>query len=204
MNSINRHMGPVVAAGVLALAVQAAAQDPDEVRRLFEAGQYERVEAAAVPDAQPSVVYLAAQSHQKREGRDQALALYRRLANRPPSDPWHFVALSAQQVLEGQLDQAASSAQQAVKLAPALLEAHYQLGMAHAQRMAWREAAVAFEEATRLQPAHAYAHYYAGLMHSRSNRVDRMAIHFEQFLKLAPTAPERSEVLRIMRTVRGR
>ena len=41
-------------------------------------------------------------------------------------------------------------------------------------------------------------------MHYRANRPDRMAIHFEQFLKLAPEAPERPEVLQIMRTVRGR
>ncbi len=32
----------------------------------------------------------------------------------------------------------------------------------------------------------------------------RMANHFEQFLKLAPDAPERPEVMQIMKTVRGR
>jgi hypothetical protein len=31
-----------------------------------------------------------------------------------------------------------------------------------------------------------------------------MAIHFDRFLKLAPDAPERPEVMSIMRTVRGR
>jgi hypothetical protein len=41
-------------------------------------------------------------------------------------------------------------------------------------------------------------------MHYRANRPDRMANHFEQFLKLAPDAPERPEVMQIMKTVRGR
>ncbi len=50
----------------------------------------------------------------------------------------------------------------------------------------------------------AYAHYYGGMMHYRANRVDRMAVHFEQFLKLAPEAPERPEVLSIMRTLQSR
>ena len=41
-------------------------------------------------------------------------------------------------------------------------------------------------------------------MHYRANRPDRMASRFEQFLKLAPEAPERPEVLSIMKTIRGR
>jgi hypothetical protein len=41
-------------------------------------------------------------------------------------------------------------------------------------------------------------------MHYRAKRPDRMANHFEQFLKLAPEAPERPEVIQIMRTVRGK
>jgi hypothetical protein len=49
----------------------------------------------------------------------------------------------------------------------------------------------------------AYAHYYAGLMHYRAKQPDRMAIRFERFLQLAPDAPERPEVLQIMRTIRG-
>jgi hypothetical protein len=41
------------------------------------------------------------------------------------------------------------------------------------------------------------AHYYA-------QDPDRMATRFETFLKLAPDAPERPEVLRIMKAAKGR
>ena len=50
---------------ILAAAAQAAAQDPNEIRRLFEAGQYTQVVEATPPEAEPVVVYTAAQSHQK-------------------------------------------------------------------------------------------------------------------------------------------
>ena len=73
-----------------------------------------------------------------------------------------------------------------------------------AKQQDWNEGAAAFDRAAELNPSMAYAHYYGGLMHYRANRPDRMANHFEQFLKLAPNAPERPEVLQIMRTVRGR
>ena len=82
--------------------------------------------------------------------------------------------------------------------------AQYQLGLVLARRQDWREASEAFDRASDLDPANAYAHYYGGLMHYRANRPDRMANHFEQFLKLAPEAPERPEVLSIMKTIRGR
>ena len=73
-----------------------------------------------------------------------------------------------------------------------------------ARQQAWAEAAAEFDRAAELNPAHAYAHYYGGIMHNRANRTDQMAVHFEQFLALAPQAPERPEVLQIMRTIRGR
>ena len=85
-----------------------------------------------------------------------------------------------------------------------LPDAHFQLGLVLAKREDWRGAAEAFDRTTQLGPSMAYAHYYGGLMHYRAGRPDRMAIHFEQFLKLAPDAPERPEVLQIMKTVRGR
>ena len=83
-------------------------------------------------------------------------------------------------------------------------EAHYQLGLVLAKREEWASAATEFDKVTELSPSNAYAYYYGGLMHYRANRPDQMAIHFDRFLKLAPDAPERPEVMSIMRTVRGR
>jgi tetratricopeptide (TPR) repeat protein len=187
-----------------AVPMAALAQDAHEFQRMFEAGKYQQVVETASPDAPPPVLYTAAQSHQKLGSTDQALETYRRLANLPDSDPWHFVGLAGQQLIEGQNDAAVQSARRAVELAPSLPEAQYQLGLVLARREEWREAAEAFDRAVELDPANAYAHYYGGLMHYRANRTDRMAIRFEQFLKLAPEAPERPEVMQIMKTIRGR
>jgi tetratricopeptide (TPR) repeat protein len=155
-------------------------------------------------DDSPAAWYTTGQIRQREGAGDQALELYRRLADLPESDAWRFIGASAQQLMENQNDAALESAQRAVAMNGELAEAHFQLGLAQARRESWRDAAASFDRAAELNPGLAYAHYYGGLMHYRSNRTDRMAIHFEQFLKLAPEAPERAEVLQIMRTIRGR
>jgi tetratricopeptide (TPR) repeat protein len=180
------------------------AQVPADVQKLFEAGRLQQVVETAGPDAEPAVVYLLAQSHQKLGALEDARNAYAALADRPDTDAWHFIGLSARQVLDDDAGGALASARQAIAIDGNLADAHFQLGLAHAKRQEWREAASAFDRTAELQPAYAYAHYNGGLMHYRANRPDRMAVHFEQFLKLAPEAPERPEVLQIMRTVRGR
>ena len=179
------------------------AQGAAAVQRLFEAGQYEAViESAAVPEAAPTVLYLAAQSAQKRGTNDRALDFYQRLARR--ADAWRFIGVSGAHLVKGQATPALEAAQQAVAADHALPEAHYQLGLVFARSRAWPAAAEAFERAIEREPRFAYAYYYAGLAHYNAGRADKMANHFERFLKLAPEAPERLEVLQIMRTVRGR
>jgi tetratricopeptide (TPR) repeat protein len=189
---------------VSAFPLAAQAQDAAQFQRMFEAGKYQQVVESTSSDAPPPVLYTAAQSHAKLGATDQALDTYRKLAELPESDPWHFVGLAGQQLLEGQNDAALESAKRGVEMAPDLAEAQYQLGLVQARRQEWRDGAEAFDRAADLDPSNAYAHYYGGLMHYRANRPDRMAIHFEQFLKLAPEAPERPEVMQIMKTIRGR
>jgi tetratricopeptide (TPR) repeat protein len=189
---------------ILLIPTVAAAQDAAQVRKLFEAGQYQQAIDTAEGGESASALYTAAQSHQKLGESEQARATYDRLAARPEDDAWHFIGLSGQQLLNDSNDEALASAQQAVSVAGDLAEAHYQLGLVLAKRQDWRGAADAFGKAAQLNPGHAYAQYYGGLMEYRAGRPDRMANHFEQFLKLAPDAPERPEVLQIMRTVRGR
>ena len=180
------------------------AQDAAEVRKMYEAGRYQQVVESAGGAEDPAVVYTTAQSHQKLGATDQARQSYSALAGRAENDPWHFIGLSAQQLLDDNVDSAHEAAQQAVSRDGNLAEAHYQLGLVLAKREDWQSAAAAFDRAADLNPALAYAHYYGGLMHYRAGRPDRMANHFEAFLRLAPEAPERPEVLQIMRTVRGR
>jgi tetratricopeptide (TPR) repeat protein len=187
---------------LLVHAVPAVAQG--DVRKLFEAGQYQPVIDAAGPEAQAPTIYLAALSHQKAGALEPAVATARRLAALPEDGPWHFIGQSLVALLEAQVDAAAASAQRAVDMPGAPAEAHYQLGLVFARQQQWREAAEAFDRAIEADPLFAYAHYYAGLMHNRAKRTDLMAVRFDRFLKLAPDAPERPEVTQIMRTVRGR
>ena len=182
----------------------AFAQDGAGVRGLFEAGQYQQVIESADDAASTEALYAAAQSHQKLGATNEARGTYGRLAARPAGDVWHFIGLSGQALLDNQTDAALESARRATAMAGTLPDAHYQLGLVLAKREDWLGAAGAFDRAAELSPGYAYAHYYGGLMHYRASRPDRMAAHFEQFLKLAPEAPERPEVLQIMRTVRGR
>ena len=182
----------------------ALAQDPGEIQRLFEAGRFQQVVEATNPDSPPDVLYTTAQSQQKMGATDQAMQTFSRLAERPEGDPWRFIGLSGRQLTEGNVEAAVASGRQAVAMAGDLPQAHFQLGLALARAQQWNEAAAAFDAASERQPNNAYAHYYGGMMHYRANRVDRMAVHFEQFLKLAPEAPERPEVVSIMRTLQSR
>ena len=100
---------------VLVLAPMAAlSQDAGQLQRMFEAGKYQQVVETTSSDAPPPVLYTAAQSHQKLGATDQALETYRRLTDLPENDPWHFVRLAGQQLLEGQNDGAVDAARRAV------------------------------------------------------------------------------------------
>ncbi|NOT43334.1 MAG: tetratricopeptide repeat protein [Acidobacteria bacterium] len=186
------------------LVVVLPAQAPQPVQSLFDAGQYQQVVDMTPADAPAPAVFLAGQSQQKLGNTAGAAALYATLAARPEADPWHGVGLAATALMQGNLDAALAAAQAAVNTDGALPEAHFQLGLVQARRQEWPAAAAAFDRVTQLAPMLAYAYYYGGLMHYRANRPDRMASHFETFLRLAPQAPERPEVLQIMRTIRGR
>ena len=197
-------MTPSLVALFLFAPAVALAQDAGTVQKLFEAGRYQQVVEAAQAEAPPAVRFTAAQSQLKLGATDQAREMYQQLAAMPEADAWHFIGLSGQQLLDDQVDAADKSAKRAVAINGNLAEAHYQLGLVLAKKQDWRDGAAEFDRVAEISPSHAYAHYYGGLMHYRANRPDRMANHFEQFLKLAPDAPERPEVLQIMRTVRGR
>ena len=189
---------------LLLAPIPAFAQDASEVQRMFEAGRFQQVVETTGNESSPEVLFTIAQSHQKLGATDQARDIFSQLAGRPEGAAWHYVGDSARKLLDNDVEGALEAARGAVDVGGEMAEAHYQLGLVLAKRQGWREAADAFDRAAQLNPSLAYAHYYGGLMHYRSNRADRMAIHFEQFLKLAPEAPERPEVLQIMRTVRGR
>jgi tetratricopeptide (TPR) repeat protein len=200
----NGAMTKILLMALLLVPSVAFSQDTARVRRMFEAGQYqEAIRTAADGDA-PQAIYTTAQSYQRLGSTAEARDTYARLSARPEDDPWHFIGLSGQQLLDDDTDAALESARQAAAMAGGLAEAHFQVGLVFAKRQDFAAAAQELDRAAELAPDYAYAHYYGGLMHYRAGRPDRMAIHFESFLKLAPEAPERPEVVQIMRTVRGR
>ncbi len=204
---------PFAAALLAVAAIIAAGQTPtaqppapvSEIEKLFESGRYEalleRVAEAGAPPVEDR--YLAGHSALKVKPPDlqRARELFGGLGA-DPEDPWTFIGRSAVAVMDHQAEAAVTAARQAVALAPALVFAHYQLGLAQAEARNWAAALDAFEKAAALQPAFAYAHYNAGIAAYQVKRVDRMAGFFERFLKLAPEAPERPAVEALMRTVR--
>lgn len=187
----------------------ASAQSLTELRKLYDAGQYQQAIAAAgaaqaSEEEQPRITYLVGQSHQKLSRRDEARQAYGQLAARAESDPWRDVGRSAVALLGSDGGAAADAAAQAVAHGDSLAEAHFQRGLALSVRQDMAGAAAAFEKATQLDPAWADAHYYAGLAYSKVKRIDQTAAHFDRFLKLAPQSPARPEVQSIMRTLSGK
>jgi tetratricopeptide (TPR) repeat protein len=176
-------------------------QAVNDVRKLYDSGQYQQVIAAAGPEADPRVTFLRAQSHQKLSQENEAREAYAQLAGRPESDAWRDVGRSALALLAQDPAGALEASNQAVAHDDALPEAYYQQGLALAANQDFASAAVAFQKASDLDPNWAYAHYYAGLAYSKVRRIDLTAQHFQTFLKLAPQAPERPEVQSIMRTL---
>ena len=138
------------------------------------------------------------------------------------SDPeWRLIGESAVALVDGRVDEALQKATQASKQlqdadaaagggmgatqrTPEKFYAAYQTGLVKAKKEDWTGAAEAFDRAAQLDPMFAYAQYYAGLAYSHIQRPDRVAFYFDRFLTLAPNAPERTAVMSIMRTIRGR
>lgn len=189
----------LVVAGACARA--ASAQSLDDVRKLYDAGQYQQVVDSAGGSQDPHVVFVVAQSQQKLRRADEARRVYEQLASRPDGDPWRDIGRSAVALLSSNAAGAVQEADQAVAHGGSVAEAHYQRGLALSAQQNLGDAAAAFQRAAELDPSWAYPHYYAGIAYSKAKRADLTASHFQTFLKLAPQAPERGEVQSILRTL---
>jgi tetratricopeptide (TPR) repeat protein len=179
------------------------AQSVGDLRKSFDAGQYQQVVSAGGGSKDPSVVYLVGMSHQKARQTDEARKKYEELAALPDSDAWHHVGESAAAMLSSNTGAAGAAADQAVAKNDGLAEAHYQRGLALSAKQDMNGAAAEFQKASDIDPNWAYAHYYAGIAYSKIKRADLTASHFQAFLRLAPQAPERGEVQSILRTLGG-
>jgi len=188
---------------VLGQAPADPAKAVTDARKLYDAGQYPQVVAETAPSADPRLIFLRAQSHQKLSQANEARQAYEQLAGRPESesDAWRDIGRSGIAILGQDTAGAVAGANQAVMRNPSLPEAYFQQGMALSASQDMSGAAAAFQKASDLDPNWAYAHFYAGLAYSKVKRIDLTAQHFQTFLRLAPQAPERGEVQSIMRTL---
>jgi tetratricopeptide (TPR) repeat protein len=173
----------------------------NDVRKLYESGQYQQVVASASADPDPRVAYLRGQSQQKLGQPNDARQTYTQLAARPDSDPWHFIGQSALALVDRDSAGALNASNQAVARNGSLSEAHFQRGLALTALQDMTGASAAFQKASDLDPYAAYPHFYAGLAYSKIKRADLTAQHFQTFLRLAPQAPERAEVQSILKTL---
>src|SRR5438045_6949993 len=172
-DTMTRWIPAAVAATTLASANPVCAQGLSELRKLYDAGQYQQVIGAPADD--PRVAFLIAQSHQKLAHRDEARAAYEQLAARGADDPWQGIGRSAVAVLGGNPGEAVEAAAQAAARGDSLPEAHFQRGLALSAAQDMAGAAAAFERAAELDPSWADAHYYAGLADSKVTSVDLVA-----------------------------
>ena len=200
---------------VLALACLPAllgAQDLPALQKLFEAGKNNEVIAAIPADtSNPSALFLLGQVSEKLRDRDTARTAYKKIASLlPESDAWHFVGMSAAQLVDADISnerdwRAAHArlrewAETAAKMKPDLFEAQYQLGLAYVSIDYHDDATEAFNRAAKLNPTCAYCFYYGGHSQYLAQHYDKATPLFETFLKMAPDAPERTEVQRLMKT----
>src|SRR3954466_14032879 len=85
---------------IVSAARCASAQSLPDLRKLYDAGQYQQAIPAAAAakvseNDQPRVTYLAAQSQQKLRHLDEARQAYGQLAARGEGDPWRDIGRSA-------------------------------------------------------------------------------------------------------------
>jgi tetratricopeptide (TPR) repeat protein len=177
------------------------AQSLDDVRKAYDAGDYQRVAEMGGASQDPRVLFVVGQAQQKLRKADDARRAYEQLATRPDGEPWGAIGRSAIALLGSNADGAVQEADQAVARGDSVAEAHYQRGLALSARQDLGGAAAEFQKAADLDPSWSYPHYYAGIAYSKIKRADLTATHFQTFLKLAPEAPERAEVQSILRTL---
>lgn len=191
-----------VAAAALLLPAPARAQN-EAVQKPFESGKFaEALDAAGQHQDDPSTTFVAVQAALRLGQPDRARDEMRRLeAN--DDQAWKLIGRSAMALVDGNADEALNLANEATGANGDNPYAHYQLGLAAAEKGDHPRAAAAFDRAAQLKPDFAYAHYYAGLEYQRAREGGKAGDHLRRFLELAPEAPERGAVNTLLRSLRG-
>jgi tetratricopeptide (TPR) repeat protein len=199
--------GSVAGAACALLVVGVAVAAPDDqdlsVQKLLERGSLEEaLQRAERERDNPESTYLAAQAAAKMDNVARANDQYTHLRE-IGDDSWKAIGESGLKLLAGDMDGAMDAANRAVAANGDNAYAHFQLGIVASRQNNHERSLDAFARAIELKSDLAYAHYYAGLAAQRLRQTARMSQHFEAFMRLAPSAPERSAVAAILRTLRG-
>jgi tetratricopeptide (TPR) repeat protein len=173
------------------------------VQKALESGRYdEALQAAGENRDDPATTFVAAQAAIRARQADRARQELRGLESHG-DQAWQVIGKSGLALLDGNTDEAVNLGNEAVAASGSNPYAHYQLGLALAEKGDHGHAADAFARGVELKPDFAYAHYYAGLEYQRANQMGKAGDHFRAFLELAPNAPERGAVATLLRAMRG-
>jgi tetratricopeptide (TPR) repeat protein len=89
-------------------------------------------------------------------------------------------------IVEAKLDEAIYQLRQAVELAPAYADAHYNLGVALAKRGEFAEAVDQYRTVLKLKPSYPNVHYFLAIALAGSGQFDEAISHYRQSLNINP------------------
>jgi protein O-mannosyl-transferase len=104
---------------------------------------------------------------------------------------------------KGQLDEAISHHQEAIRLKPDFTQAHNNLGYAFVRKGRTAEAISHYQEAIRLRPDNADAHYNLGISLGRLGQLDEAIREFQEALRLKPDNADAHNNLGVVLGMKG-
>src|SRR3954463_2872446 len=106
----------LIATALLAAAARVATAQPlNDVRKLYDSGEYQRAIETAGASQDPQLIYVTAQSQQKLRHADEARRAYDQLAARAEGDPWRAIGRSGAALLSSNAAGALQEADRAVE-----------------------------------------------------------------------------------------
>lgn len=121
-----------------------------------------------------------------------------------PNNAFHFHALAEALVGLHRYYEAVNAAQQAIRLSDGKYGSmHFRLGSAYFELQNWEFARESFERAAELQPTDPASAYNVALSYQRLRYFIDAAKWYEEYLRRKPNANDRSEIIELIRTLRG-